>query len=118
MKIQPKTVKIILFAFLICLLPLPTKAQEITPDGTTATEVTTLDGSNFDIGGGDSLRDSSASRAGGNLFHSFGNFGVTTGGSANFLNSPDVENIINRVTGGNVSSIDGLIKANGGANLF
>jgi filamentous hemagglutinin family protein len=92
--------------FAFCL---PTKAQ-ISPDGTTATDVNTPDGNNFDINGGD--------RAGGNLFHSFGNFGVPNGGSANFLNSPDIENIISRVTGGNVSTIDGLIKANGVANLF
>jgi filamentous hemagglutinin family protein len=110
MFITQKTAKIFLLTFLLCLLPLPSKAQEITPDGTTATEVNSADGSNFDIGGGD--------KAGGNLFHSFGKFGVPTGGSANFLNSPDVENIINRVTGGNVSNIDGLLKANGGANLF
>jgi filamentous hemagglutinin family protein len=105
-----KTAKIFLLAFIYCFLPSPTKGQEVTPDGTTATSVNIADGTNFDINGGD--------RAGGNLFHSFGNFGVPTGGSANFLNSPDVENIINRVTGGNVSSIDGLLKANGSANLF
>jgi filamentous hemagglutinin family protein len=110
MFIKTKTIKIFFLAFLLCLLPLPTKAQEITTDGTTATSVNSPDGSNFDIDGGD--------KAGGNLFHSFGNFGVPTGGSANFLNSPDVVNIINRVTGGNVSNIDGLIKAAGSANLF
>jgi filamentous hemagglutinin family protein len=110
MSFNLKTLNILLFAFLLCCLPLPTKAQEITPDGTTATEINSADSSNFDIGGGD--------KAGGNLFHSFGKFGVPSGGSANFLNTPDVENIINRVTGGNVSNIDGLIKANGGANLF
>jgi filamentous hemagglutinin family protein len=110
MSFNLKTLNILLFAFLLCCLPLPTKAQEITPDGTTATEINSADGSNFDINGGD--------KAGGNLFHSFGKFGVPTGGAANFLNTPDVENIINRVTGGNVSNIDGLIKANGGANLF
>jgi filamentous hemagglutinin family protein len=110
MPINLKTVKILFLAFVLCLLPLPTKGQDISPDGTTATSVNSPDGSNFDIDGGD--------RAGGNLFHSFGNFGVPTGGSAHFLNSPDVENIINRVTGGNISNIDGLIKANGSTNLF
>jgi filamentous hemagglutinin family protein len=97
---------------LFSLLPFVTVAQEapISADGTTATDVNSADGSNFDINGGD--------RAGGNLFHSFGNFSVPNSGSANFLNSPDVQNIINRVTGGKISDIQGLIKANGTANLF
>jgi filamentous hemagglutinin family protein len=110
MFITKKTVKIFLLAILLCLLPLPTRGQSITTDGTTATDVSTPDGTNFDIDGGD--------KAGGNLFHSFGNFGVPTGGSANFLNSPDIQNIINRVTGGSISNIDGLISANGSANVF
>ncbi len=98
----------------------PTFAQEapITSDGSTATEITTPDNSNFDINGGDSLRDSSASRAGGNLFHSFGNFSVPNGGSANFKNDLDIQNILSRVTGGNISDIQGAISANSGANLF
>jgi filamentous hemagglutinin family protein len=88
----------------------PVLAQEISADGTTNTTVTSPDNSNFEINEGD--------RAGNNLYHSFGNFSVPNGGSANFNNAPDVENIINRVTGGSVSDINGLIKANGSANLF
>jgi filamentous hemagglutinin family protein len=104
--------RIILALLSLYSLPASVVAQEapITSDGTTATNVTTLDGSNFDINGGDI--------AGGNLFHSFGNFSVPNGGSANFLNSPDIVNIINRVTGGKISDIQGLISAQGGANLF
>jgi filamentous hemagglutinin family protein len=104
--------RIILALLSLCSLPISALAQEapITSDGTTATDVNTTDGSNFDINGGD--------KAGGNLFHSFGNFSVPDGGSANFLNSPDIVNIINRVTGGNISEINGLLKAAGSANLF
>jgi filamentous hemagglutinin family protein len=101
-----------LLTLLFSLLPFATVAQEtpISADGSTATQVITNNGNNFDIDGGD--------RAGGNLFHSFGRFSVPGGGSANFLNSPDIQNILSRVTGGNISTIDGLIKANGAANLF
>ncbi|MBP5971770.1 filamentous hemagglutinin N-terminal domain-containing protein [Brasilonema sp. CT11] len=85
-------------------------AQQVTPDGTVSTTVITPDGKNFTINDG--------TTRGGNLFHSFKEFSVPTGGSANFNNAANIQNIINRVTGGSVSSIDGLIKANGAANVF
>ena len=90
-------------------ITIPSQAQ-ITGDGTLSTEVTTSDNLNFTITGGN--------RAGDNLFHSFGKFSVPNGGSALFENAPDVQNIISRVTGGSISNIDGLIKANSSANLF
>ncbi|MBW4592807.1 MAG: filamentous hemagglutinin N-terminal domain-containing protein [Brasilonema angustatum HA4187-MV1] len=86
------------------------RAQQVTSDGTVSTTVTTPDGKNFNINDG--------TRRGGNLFHSFKEFSVPTGGSANFNNAADVRNIIGRVTGGSISSIDGLIRTLGKANLF
>ena len=59
---------------------------------------------------------------GGNLFHSFGEFGVPTNNIANFLNDAALptNNILSRVTGGNPSNILGTIQTQGfgNANLF
>jgi len=86
---------------------------QVTSDNTLGAEsslVTSPRPGNFRIGGG-------ATR-GTNLFHSFSQFSVPTNGIAYFNNALNIQNIMTRVTGGSVSNIDGLIRANGTANLF
>jgi filamentous hemagglutinin family protein len=83
---------------------------QVVPDGTLPSAVSSPDNLNFTIDQG--------TRSGNNLFHSFSQFSIPTGGAAIFDHAPDVQNIFSRVTGGAVSNIDGLIQANGMANLF
>src|SRR5579883_282740 len=85
--------------------------SQITPDRTLPNNSSvTVNGSTFNITGG--------TQAGRNLFHSFQQFSVPTGGNASFNNGLDIQNIFSRVTGGSVSNIDGVIKALGTANVF
>ncbi len=74
--------------------------------------VVTPNGSILNITGG------TADAAGINLFHSFQQFSLVTGQTAYFNNPLSVQNILTRVTGGQISTIDGIIQANGTANLF
>ncbi|MEH2285569.1 MAG: S-layer family protein [Nostoc sp.] len=87
---------------------------QVTSDGTTNT-IVNQSGNNYTIING--------IEKGNNLFHSFSNLSVPTGGSANFdlINTPNIATIFSRVTGGNVSNIDGLIStlnSNNAVSLF
>lgn len=87
----------------------PSFLAQVTSDGTVNTQVTE-NGNTAEITGGETRGD--------NLFHSFEDFSVETGNEAFFNNADSISNIFSRVTGGNVSDIDGAIRANGSASLF
>ncbi len=54
-----------------------------------------------------------------NLFHSFGQFSIGTGHTADFTGPGTIQNILSRVTGGSRSDILGQIKSSiAGANLY
>ncbi|MCC5617182.1 filamentous hemagglutinin N-terminal domain-containing protein [Nostoc sp. CHAB 5836] len=83
----------------------------IIPDGTLSTNsLVTTQGNTTNIEGGTTV--------GSNLFHSFKDFSVLPGTTAEFINTQGVENIISRVTGKSFSNIEGIIKAQYKANLF
>lgn len=55
---------------------------------------------------------------GANLFHSFQEFNVGEGQRVYFANPEGIENILSRITGGNISNILGTLGVEGTANLF
>ncbi|WP_339405953.1 two-partner secretion domain-containing protein [Nodularia sp. LEGE 04288] len=57
-------------------------------------------------------------KLGTNLFHSFQEFSFSRENVAHFNNPLDIQNIFSRVTGASISQIEGILKANGTANLF
>ncbi|MGL5832690.1 MAG: filamentous hemagglutinin N-terminal domain-containing protein [Waterburya sp.] len=86
-----------------------TAAQSIQTDGTTPTKAASCS-DNCTIEGG--------LRQGNNLFHSFERFNVDAGTTVLFQD-PGVTNILNRVTGNDLSEILGTLGVSGGdANLF
>ncbi|MCC5640809.1 CHAT domain-containing protein [Nostoc sp. CHAB 5844] len=97
---------------LLCLIPTTVIAQ-ISPakDGTGT--IVNNQGNNINISGGSLSSDKA------NLFHSFSKFGVDANQTANFLSQPSIQNILGRVTGGEASIINGLIRVSGGnSNLY
>ncbi|MEI2578457.1 S-layer family protein [Scytonema sp. PRP1] len=98
--------------YLWCLVTSSPVQAQISSDRTIPTNVD-RSGNVFEITGG--------AQAGSNLFHSFKEFSVPTGSEAFFRNTTNLNNInyiINRVTGGSISNIDGLIRENYGANFI
>ncbi len=113
MKPVPKVVCSLFTSLILVGVAAPQQAQgqpiQAATDGTGT--LVTPNGNRFDIQGG--------TQAGSNLFHSFEQFGLSQGQTANFLSHPSIQNILGRVTGGEASIINGLIQVSGGnSNLY
>jgi filamentous hemagglutinin family protein len=106
------------FAQLVTIIAVATiystksQAQSITPasDGT-ETKIN-INSNIYNITGGKLSGD------GGNLFHSFSQFGLKQNEVANFISHPSIQNILTRVVGGDASIINGLIQVTGGNSNF
>jgi filamentous hemagglutinin family protein len=89
----------------------PVHAQIVT-DGSVGPKVS-LRGGEIEIGA------DLGTRRGDNLFHSFETFGIATGQTATFTGPGAIKNVISRVTGGEVSRIDGTLSSKvGQADLY
>lgn len=110
-KVKP-CLKIVLFIF-FCIVSCPEISYaSVSTDGTMGPTVS-LSGPDYlishDLG----------SFCGKNLFHSFQDFSLAEGQSATFTGPETVANVINRVTGGKISSIDGLLRSQiGNADFY
>ncbi|MBE9168543.1 filamentous hemagglutinin N-terminal domain-containing protein [Pleurocapsales cyanobacterium LEGE 06147] len=105
---KPSIWTLIAIGFGFNLYSLPIQAQ-ITSDDTLGSQINEVGNQQLITGG---------TRVETNLFHSFSQFSVPTGTVAYFNNNPAINNIFSRITGGAVSNIDGILKANGNASLF
>jgi filamentous hemagglutinin family protein len=113
MKIQPliplcSTIGIVLGSSITFAQTVPPSTRIPVADSTLGTQVSGTN-NNFTITGGVSR--------GQNLFQSFQDFSVPTGGAATFINPAGNRAIITRVTGNLFSDIDGTINTQG-ANFF
>ncbi len=95
------------FLFVVCL---PSHADVVT-DGSLGAAKT--------FSGQFQIPQSLGTTVGNNLFHSFQQFNLQQGESATFTGDAALKNVISRVTGGTLSTIDGLLKSSiGNANFY
>lgn len=96
-------IKKIILINILCLLTTNLLAQ-ISTDGSLGPNIN-LSGPDYQVGA------ELGQQRGGNLFHSFQTFNLQPGESATFSGPNTIQNIISRVTGGNPSYLNGLIRS-------
>ncbi|MEM7062711.1 MAG: S-layer family protein [Cyanobacteria bacterium P01_B01_bin.77] len=89
---------------------------QITPDSSLPTPSTVL--TQTEPNGSVQQQIEGGTTRGTNLFHSFSSFDIPSEHTARFGNELGIDNIFTRITGSNVSSINGSIQTQGTANLF
>ena len=94
----------IIISYILCF-PLLLNAEVITDGSVGAAGKINLKGPDYEI------RYEYGHQAGGNLFHSFEKFNIGHQESATFTGPDSIENIITRVTGGESTIIDGLLRS-------
>ena len=105
--------RLILLTLVSNILVYPAHSQPIIPSQDHTGTIIRQQGNQYNIEGGSLSQDQR------NLFHSFQQFNVPGGQTANFIAQPQLQNILGKVTGGNASLINGLIQVTGAnANLF
>ena len=89
---------------------------QVVPDDTLGAESSVLGNGRVE---GDAVQmiEGGATR-GGNLFHSFSEFNIGAREEVYFANPSNIDNILSRVTGNSLSTIDGVLGVDGSANLF
>lgn len=102
--------RLCLSTILFFAIPTALVKAQVTPDESLSTNVEQQGENQLNINGGE--------REGNNLFHSFEEFSVPEGIEAVFENASDIENIFTRITGETASSINGILRTQGGANFF
>ena len=109
-----KRIKIFLIVAFHLLSGIPAAHAQVVFDGSIgAAGKLNLPGPDYDI------KAEYGQQSGANLFHSFQQFNINTNEIATFTGPDSVRNIISRVTGGNASRIDGMLRsAIPGADLY
>jgi filamentous hemagglutinin family protein len=112
MNIRLRILPLLLIFLISSLTAKVAHAKPIAAPNTTGTTVT-VKGSQINIDGGDISID------GKNLFHRFQKFDLNPNQVANFITYPNLQNIFVEVSGGDSSSIEGLIQVSGSnSNLY
>lgn len=86
-------------------------SAQVATDGSLGPAVT-LDGADIEVG------QELGSRVGDNLFHSFDRFSIAVDQQVTFTGDEGIDNVISRVTGGEVSTIAGTLQSEVGAEGF